>query len=81
MTGADQWIARAAARATGYWVDLRGDDPLLVSVLGVGPMTASIGRAFLGVGCAFTTARAVAPYVGVTPPGPPGPWSKPLRAQ
>jgi transposase len=67
MTEADQRIARATAQATRYWADLYGDDPLLLSVPGMGPMTAPTVRAFLGDGCAFTTAKAAASYVGMNP--------------
>ena len=50
-----------------YWADLYGDDPLLASVPGLGPMTAPTVRAFLGDGPAFTTAKATASYVGMNP--------------
>ena len=67
MAEADQRIARATAQATHYWADLYGDDPLLLSVPGMGPMTAPAVRAFLGDGGAFTTAKAAASYVGMNP--------------
>jgi hypothetical protein len=59
---ADERIARATAQATRYWADLYGDDPLLASVPGMGPMTAPTVRAFLGDGSAFGTAKATASY-------------------
>lgn len=78
MRQGNERIARATAQATRYWADLYGDDPLLVSVPRMGPMTAPTVRAFLGDGSAFATAKAAASYVGMTPPrGPPGPWSNP----
>ena len=67
MAEADQRIARATAQATRYWADLYGDDPLLLSVPGMGPMTAPTVRAFLGDGGAFTTAKAAGSYVGMNP--------------
>lgn len=64
--GADR-IARATTQATRYWALLYGDDPVLLSVPGMGPMTAPTVRAFLGDAAAFTTAKAAASYVGMTP--------------
>ncbi len=54
-------------QATVYWERLFGDDPLLCSVPGMGPITAPVVRAFLGDGHGFTTAKAAASYVAITP--------------
>lgn len=67
MREADERIDRASAQATGYWAALYGDDPLLGSVPGMGPMTAPTVRAFLGDASAFGTAKAAASYVGMNP--------------
>ena len=60
-------IERATAQATDYWERLYGDDPLLTSLPGMGPVTAPAVRAFLGDGSRFDTAKAAACYVGITP--------------
>jgi len=60
-------IGRATARAQRYWAKLYGDDPLLASLPGMGPMTAPTVRAFLGDATGFASAKAVASYVGMAP--------------
>lgn len=55
--------AAASARAAALY----GDDPLLGSVPGMGPMTAPTVRAFLSDACRFDTAKAAASYVGMNP--------------
>ncbi|MGI8722405.1 MAG: IS110 family transposase [Geodermatophilaceae bacterium] len=67
MTLSTQRIGRATDQAQRYWATLYGDDPLLLSLPGMGPMTAPTIRAFLGDGSTFTTAKAAASYVGMTP--------------
>lgn len=67
MTLAQQQIARATAQAQRYWASIYGDDPLLLSVPGMGPMTAPTVRAFLGDASHFSTAKAAASYVGMSP--------------
>jgi hypothetical protein len=64
---AGEQIERATAQAHRYWTGLYGDDPLLLSLPGMGPMTAPTIRAFLGDGTRFATAKAAASYVGLTP--------------
>lgn len=64
---AGEQIQRATTQAHRYWSALYGDDPLLLSLPGMGPMTAPTIRAFLGDGTRFATAKAAASYVGVTP--------------
>lgn len=67
MAIAEQQISRATTQAQHYWATLYGDDPLLSSVPGMGPMTAPTVRAFLGDASDFTSAKAAASYVGMTP--------------
>jgi transposase len=67
LATAEQRVQRATERATDYWERLYGDDPLLTSVPGMGPVTAPTVRAFLGDGTGFESARAAARYVGITP--------------
>lgn len=60
-------IERATAQATRYWERLYGEDRLLLSLPGMGPVTAPTVRAFLGDGTGFATAKAAAGYVGLAP--------------
>ena len=67
MTGAKARIQRATAQAQRYWTQLYGDDDLLLSLPGMGPVTASVIRGFLADGSAFASAKAAASYVGLNP--------------
>ena len=67
ITIASEQIERATTQAQRYWAGLYGDDPLLLSLPGMGPMTAPTIRAFLGDGTRFVSAKAAASYVGLTP--------------
>lgn len=67
MTQASERIDRATAGATWYWERIYGDDQLLSSLPGMGPITAPTVRAFLGDASGFPTAKAAAAYVGITP--------------
>lgn len=67
ITAATEQIGRATTQAQRCWAALYGDDLLLLSLPGMGPMTAPTIRAFLGDGTRFTTAKAAASYVGLTP--------------
>lgn len=67
ITIAGEQIARATTQAHHYWAALYGDDPLLLSLPGMGPMTAPTIRAFLGDATGFATAKAAASYVGLAP--------------
>lgn len=60
-------VDRSTGQATRYWERLFGEDPLLASLPGMGPVTAPTVRAFLGDGRGFPTAKAAACYVGITP--------------
>ncbi len=67
LAAAEARVDRATGRATGYWERLYGDDPLLSSVPGIGPVIAPTVRAFFGDGSGFASARAAASYAGITP--------------
>ena len=60
-------VERATALAARYWERLYGEDPLLASLPGLGPVTAPAVRAFLGDGATFSSPKQVACYVGLTP--------------
>jgi transposase len=67
LEAANQRVDGATHRAIGYWERLYGDDPLLTSVPGMGPVIAPTVRAFFGDGSGFESARAAANYAGITP--------------
>jgi transposase len=67
MAVADTRIERATAATQRYWEQLYGDDPLLSSVPGVGPVIAPTIRGFLIDGTGFANAKQVCSYVGMTP--------------
>jgi transposase len=60
-------IDRATALACDYWERLYGDDRLLGSLPGMGPVTAPTVRAFLADGSGFRNVKQAASYVGITP--------------
>lgn|GEM_PF-5423565 len=60
-------VERATVADTAYWEQLYGQDELLTSLPGMGPVTAPTVRAFLGDAAGFPTAKAAAGYVGITP--------------
>jgi hypothetical protein len=64
---AGQRVARITEQARRYWERLYGDDALLKSVPGVGPVTGPTIRAYLGDGSLHVTAKDAASYVGITP--------------
>jgi transposase len=67
LTIAEQRIARVTQLASRYWERIYGDDPLLNSIPGVGPVTGPTIRAYLGDGSLHATAKEAASYVGITP--------------
>ena len=67
MADANARTDRATGQAQQYWRRLYGDDELLLSVPGMGPITACVVRGFLGDGDTFTSAKAAASYVGLNP--------------
>jgi transposase len=74
-------VERAQERAREYWEQLFGDDPLLLSVPGMGPRTAPTVRAFFGDATHFETAKQAQAYVGLNPSNwSSGQMSSPSRA-
>jgi transposase len=67
MADANARIERATALAQRYWSRLYGDDELVLSIPGTGPVTACVIRGFLADGSAFASAKAAASYVGLNP--------------
>ncbi len=68
---------RAEAEGVCRWEGLWGDDPLLLSVPGMGPRVAPAVRAFWGDGRQFAQAAQAQAYVGVNPSN----WSSGETAQ
>jgi transposase len=60
-------VARATVQANSYWERLFGDDELLHSLPGIGPVTGPTIRAFFGDGSGFGSAKQAACYVGIVP--------------
>lgn len=67
MAEAKARTQRATVQAQRYWTQLYGDDALLLSVPGMGPVTACVVRGFLADGTAFASAKAAANYAGLNP--------------
>jgi transposase len=67
LAAATARVERATGQAVLFWERLFGEDPLLLSLPGMGPVTAPTVRAFLGDASGFPTAKAAASYVGITP--------------
>jgi transposase len=67
MAQAKARTERATECAQSYWRRLYGDDELLLSVSGMGPVTACVVRGFLADGAAFASGKAAASYVGLNP--------------
>jgi transposase len=68
---------RAETEATARWERLWGDDPLLLSVPGMGPRVGPTVRAFMGDATQFAEAAEAQAYVGVNPSN----WSSGQTAQ
>lgn len=78
---AQERIARAEAEATRRWEQRWGDDTLLLSVPGMGPVIAPTVRAFLGDGTHLPNAKAAQSFVGLCPSNwSSGTVSQPSRA-
>lgn len=67
LEAAEARIGRAEEEATRRWEDLWGDDPLLLSVPGMGPRTAPTVRAFFGDATHFEGAKEAQAFVGLNP--------------
>jgi transposase len=78
---ADERRDRAETEAATRWETLWGDDPLLLSVPGMGPRVAPTMRAFMGDATQFAEANEAQAYVGVNPSNwSSGQTSQPSRA-
>ncbi len=73
----DERRRRAEVEAMRRWEALWGDDPVLLSVPGMGPRVAPAVRAFWGDGRHFAEAAEAQAYVGVNPSN----WSSGETAQ
>ncbi|MBA3288254.1 MAG: IS110 family transposase [Acidimicrobiia bacterium] len=60
-------LERATDAARRRWEQLWGDDPLLLSVPGMGPITAPTVRAFLADAQQFSDAKQAQSFVGLNP--------------
>jgi transposase len=67
LATADQRVARVTEQARQYWERLYGDDLLLNSVPGIGPITGPTIRAYFGDGSLHASAKEAASYVGIAP--------------
>src|SRR4051812_5126340 len=67
MADAKARTDRATEWAQAYWRRLYGDDDLLLSVPGMGPVTGCVVRGFLADASGFASAKAAASYVGLNP--------------
>lgn len=70
-------IGRAETEATQRWEAIWGDDDLVKSVPGIGPVTGATVRAFFGDGTHLPNAKAAQSYVGLAPSN----WSSGSVAQ
>jgi len=81
MAHAQARIERATVQAQRYWRQLYGDDDLLLSLPGMGPVTACVVRGFLADASTFASAKGAASYVGLNPSSwSSGTVSQPSRA-
>jgi hypothetical protein len=67
LTAADARVDRATEQTRRWWEYLWGDDPVLLSVPGMGPILAPTVRAFLADGSHFNNAKAAQSFVGLNP--------------
>ena len=77
IAGGQARVGRAEAEATRRWETIWGDDPLLLSVPGMGARVAPTVRAFLGDASHFDTGKEAQAFVGLNPSN----WSSGLTAQ
>jgi transposase len=67
LIAAEGRVDRATDQAQCYWEQLWGDDPVLLSVPGMGPILAPTVRAFLADGTHLDNAKAAQSFVGLNP--------------
>jgi transposase len=63
----EERLERATVESQRRWQGLDGDDPLLLSVPGMGAKTASTVRALMGTATQFPSAKEAQAYVGLNP--------------
>ena len=64
---ADRKVEEASQQASALWRSAYGSDDLLLSVSGMGPVTAPVVRAYLGDGHQFPTSKQAVAFVGLNP--------------
>lgn len=67
LAAAEARVERATERTREYWEQIWGDDLLLLSVPGMGPILAPTVRAFLADGTHLDDAKAAQSFVGLNP--------------
>jgi transposase len=67
LTAAETRVDRATEQTRRWWEYLWGDDPVLLSVPGMGPILAPTVRAFLADGSHLNNAKAAQSFVGLNP--------------
>jgi Transposase IS116/IS110/IS902 family len=67
LTAADARVERATDQTRHWWEQLWGDDLVLLSVPGMGPLTAPTVWAFLADGAHLDDAKAAQSFVGLNP--------------
>jgi transposase len=67
LNAAQARVDRAGEQARVFWERIWGDDPLLLSVPGMGPIIAPTVRAFLADASQFDDAKQAQAYVGLNP--------------
>jgi hypothetical protein len=67
LAAAEERVDRATDQTRHYWEQLWGDDPVLLSVPGMGPILAPTVRAFLADGSHLDDAKAAQSFVGLNP--------------
>jgi transposase len=67
LAAAEGRVERATDQARHYWEQLWGDDPVLLSVPGMGPVLAPTVRAFLADGSHLDDTKAAQSFVGLNP--------------
>jgi transposase len=67
LAAAEGRVERATEATRQWWEQLWGDDPVLLSVPGMGPVLAPTVRAFLADGSHLDDAKAAQSFVGLNP--------------
>jgi transposase len=67
LLATEERLERATVESKRRWQGIYGDDPLLLSVPGMGPVIAPTVRAFMGAATQFPSAKEAQAYVGLNP--------------